>query len=200
MDPAKWISGFVRIISMSKGRLTGNWEKRVLAGLFGFLWFFYGAMADRIFPAADTILVGILNPLAYQSSITTVNLLVLLFPFISFALVLLVHYYWEQPVWFGIILLCVFFFDTIVGLVSSKEIHDHLVSQGGEAYEGSWSIYFGWPDYFAHVSIVILCGFLASFVAGLLYHAIQGKVNLSTDIVEKSTDIVEKSTGIDIED
>lgn len=168
----------------------GNREKNILRGLFAFLWFFYGAIADRIFPTIDAVLEkdpGILNPLANWIAFSNYNWLVLLFPFMSFALVILIHYYWKQPVWFVVILICIFFFDTIVALVSSKEIHDHLESQG---YEQSWSIWFGWKDYFAHVWIVILCGFGASFVAGLLYHALYPKSDPSTDIdIKESPDI-----------
>ena len=187
----QFIGGLLRSILSDKG---------ILAGIFGFLWFFYGAIADRIFPTVDTALEsfpGILNPLAYLIALSNLNLLVLLFPFISFSLVILIHHYWEKWWWFTIILICVLLFDYIVGIVSSKEIHDHMVLQLGEDYENEkkWSLWFGWPDYFAHVCIVILCGFGASFVAGLLYHALQGKVRLSTD-----TDDLGESINVDSEE
>ena len=202
MNLAKWKSGFFSILPMIKA-LIGNREKNVLRGLFCFLWFFYGAIADRIFPTIDAVLEkdpGILNPRANWIAISSTNLLVLLFPFMSFALVILIHHYWKQRGWLWVIFICILLFDTIVALVSSKEIHDHLESQG---YERSWSLFFGWKDYFAHVWIVILCGFGASFVAGLLYHALYPKSDTSTD-TDTDTDTKEspdtESPDTEIED
>ena len=181
----------------------GYWEKTVLTGLLGFLWFFYGAIGDKIFPTIDNVsenIANILNPLAYIVALGDLNLLVLLFPFISFSLVILVHCYWGKWRWFGTILGCVFLFDYIIAIVSTYEIHQHMKSQGGETYQGKWSALFGLPDYVAHVGIIILCGFGASFVAGLLYHAFkEEKASPSTNIVlKKPTDI--DSPNIEIED
>ena len=177
----KFIGKFFRSLLMDAG---------ILAGAFGFLWFFYGAVVDRIFPT--TVLEsspGILNPLANFFAVSDGNMLVLLFPCIPLCLVLLVHHHWGQLRWLVPILLGILIFDYVVGVVSAQKIHEHL-SMNVDDYDKEWSGFFGWPDYVAHVSIVMSCGFVASLVAGLLYHALKGKVNPSTDIdVEESADI-----------
>ena len=192
-----------------KGGLMGYWEKTVLTGLLGFLWFFYGAIGDKIFPTVDTVsehTANILNPLAYMVALGNLNLLVLLFPFISFALVILVHSYWGEWWWFGTVLACVFVFDYIIAAVSTYEIHQHMKIQEGKTYEEKWSPFLGLPDYWAHFGIIVLCGFGASFVAGLLYHAFKEKENenRSTNIdVNEFTDIESpdiESPDIEIED
>ena len=53
-----------------------------IIGIFAFLWFFYIAVADRIFPTADTVLAssaGIVNPLVYTITFDNNNWLVFLF-------------------------------------------------------------------------------------------------------------------------
>ena len=169
------------------GHLFGSLltDSGILMGLFAFLWFFYSAVADRIFPTMDTALgssPGIVNPLAYQNG----NWLVFLFPFIFFCLIILVHHLWGKWVWFGITLGLIFAFDCVVALVSSRKIHEYLALNNLN-YQELWSL---WPwksDYNAHVSIVIFCGFGASFAAGMLYHILKRIVDASdadTDIEE----------------
>ena len=161
----------------------------VLTGVLAFLWFFYSAVADRIFPTVDAVLTSsssIVNPLAYKLAFDNHNLLVILFPFIFFSLIVLVHYLWGKWWWFGSTLGLIFVFDCIVALVSSRKIHEHLLLNDRN-YGGTWSF---WPwasDYNAHVAIVVLCGFGTSFAAGLFYHAFMGIVDESdadTDIEE----------------
>lgn len=164
-------------------------DSGVVIGIFAFLWFFYAAVADRIFPTADTVLSSsavIVNPLAYKNAFDNDNWLVFLFPFIFFSLIVLVHHLWGKWRWFGVTLGLIFVFDCVVALVSSRKIHEHL-SLNDRNYEGTWSFWFWASDYNAHVAIVVLCGFGASFTAGMLYHALKDVVDGSdadTDIEE----------------
>ena len=164
-------------------------DSGVLIGVFGFLWFFYSAVADRIFPIADTVLASspsIVDPLAYKTAFDHQNLLVLLFPFIFFSLIVLVHHLWRKWVWFGVTLGLIFVFDCVVALVSSRKVHEYLLLNARD-YEGSWSLLPWVSDYNAHVAIVVLCGFGTSFAAGMLYHVLKGIVDASdadTDIEE----------------
>lgn len=164
-------------------------DSGVLIGVFAFLWFFYCAVADRIFPTADTVLAssrGIVNPLAYQTAFDNSNWLVLLFPFISFSLIILVHHLWGKWVRFGVTLGLIFVFDYVVASISSRKVHEYLLSQVG-GYDKLWSFWFWASDYYDHVAIVVLCGFGTSLAAGMLYHALKEIVDESND----DTDIEE---------
>ena len=164
-------------------------DSGVLIGVFAFLWFFYCAVADRIFPIADTASVSssdIVNPLAYQTAFANSNWLVLLFPFIFFSLIILVHHLWGKWRWFGVTLGLIFVFDYVVASISSRKVHEYLLSQVDD-YSKSWNFWFWNSDYYAHVAIVVLCGFGTSFAAGMLYHALKEIVDASdadTDIEE----------------
>lgn len=159
-------------------------DSGILMGIFAFLWFFYCAVADRIFPTADTVLEsspGIVNPLAYQTAFANFddsNWLVLLFPFIFFSLIILVHHLWGKWRWFGVTLGLIFVFDCVVALVSSRKVHEYLLLNARD-YEGRWSFRFWASDYNAHVAIVVLCGFGVSFAAGVLYHTLKDVVDAS---------------------
>lgn len=172
-----------------------------LIGAFVFLWCFYSAVADRIFSVAGTALTsspGIVNPLAYKTAFESGNLLVLFLPFIPFCVVVLIHYFLNDLkrlwIWFAIVCVFIFAFDLVVGLVSSWETHNYLLSNQRD-YEKSWTLWFGGKDYAAHVAIVILCGFGGAFIAGLLYDAVRKKVN----VFPTDTDIND-FTDIDIEE
>ena len=175
----KVINTFVRHVLGS--RLV---DSGVLIGVFAFLWFFYCAVADRIFPTVDTVLAsspGIVNPLAYQTAFANFdnsNWLVLLFPFIFFSLIILVHHLWGKWKWFGVTLGLIFVFDCVVALVSSRKVHEYLLLNARD-YEGAWSFLFWKSDYNAHFAIVVLCGFGTSFAAGMLYHALKEIVDAS---------------------
>ena len=164
-------------------------DSGVLIGLFAFLWFFYAAVADRIFPTVDTVLTSsrdIVNPLAYQTALDNHNWLVILFPFIFFSLIILVHHLWRKWVRFGGTLGLIFVFDYVVASISSRKVHEYLLLNDRD-YEKEWSFWFWTSDYYAHVAIVVLCGFGASLAAGMLYHALKEIVDASdadTDIEE----------------
>lgn len=161
----------------------------VLIGVFVFLWFFYSAVADRIFPTADRVLAtssGIVEPLAYKTSFSDGNFLVILFPFIFFCLAMLVHHYWDKGHQLVIILVCIFVFDYVAASVSSRKVHQyHTLNEFG--YEGSWSFWFWASDYYDHVAIVVLCGFGTTLAAGMLYHALKKIV----DVSDEDTDMEE---------
>ena len=175
-----------RVINKLLQKLFGSLlvNSVLLIGLFGFLWFFYSAVVDRIFPAADTVLKsssGFVNPLAYQTASEYNNWLVLLFTLVPFFSIIFAHHYWKTKRWFWIILGCIFLFNVVLGLVISKKIHDYLLENLRGYDKESWSIWLGWPDYFAHVWIIIFCGFGISLVAGLFYSALKEIVKASAD-------------------
>ena len=166
-------------------------DSGVLMGLFAFLWFFYSSVADRIFPTANAVLggsPGIVNPLIYKTTIGDLNWLVLLFPFIFFSLIVLVHHLWGKWRWFGITLGLIFAFDCVVALISSRKVHEYL-SQNDPNYEGVWTWVLWESSYSAHIAIVVFCGFGASFAAGVLYHFVKGIVSVPDADNAPDTDI-----------
>ena len=152
--------------------------------VFCFLWFFYVAVASRIFPREGQEIAksaNIFNPLAYQEAMEYANWLVLLFPIIFFCLAILVHYYWGKWKWLVLILGFIALFDIIVALVSSVKVHEYLIDNVRYTAEQSPT----WPwNYLPHISIVILCGFGVSLVAGFLYHALMDPHNMSAPEME----------------
>lgn len=157
----------------------------IVTGVFVFLWFFYSAVADRIFPIEGTILgdsPGIVNPLAYQTAWSNGNWLVLFFPSIFFSLAMLVHYYWERrPRLFWVIFGFILALDFVVAIASSKKIHEYLSSQERDYDKELWSYFFGGAGYWPHVLVIIFCGFGTSLAAGALYHAFRRRIDASTD-------------------
>ena len=156
-------------VKQSKNKLI---ETTVLIGLIIFLWFFYSAVADRLFSTGNRVFgdTGIINPLAYKTILSHLNFVAMFAPFIAFGIIGLIYHYWRKSWWKLPPILIVFASHIAMGLLMSPaEVGEQLSSR---------------QIYLLRVLLIVIYGAGTLLVAGLLLYTRKRKPQTSDNIEE----------------